>query len=840
MSAKWTLRLALSFGFIFILSVGAAIIALHVAADRQLKGEAVLARLRANVAQMSVIEYHWRINGGISPGLDSKAGEGTAEERLALLTTSLKQDSLQIQALTKDSAHGGGLIVSTDAYVRAVERLRSLYLEKNTVLAFAYDDHNVDNAYTSLNAKLDEAEVKLKAASVASRSLASVGTLFALIVQFAILAFATHRLSASREKGAALTAQRQTLQLSERRLGVLIGNVNAVVSVIDREGNFTYTSPQTERYFGFIPGRISDLLDLTNADGGAIVELLEKREGEIEVSLRVGEDWREFLLQSRSLFDDPAVQGQVLVWHDITLTKQAQKAIEEARDTAVHLSKLKSEFLANMSHEIRTPMNGVLGMVDLLLDTELSDIQSDYTETIRSCGTALMSLLNDILDFSKLESGRLILEEIAFDPAQVAEESADLVRAIASKKGLELIVAVDDVQWIYGDPMRLRQVILNLLSNAVKFTSEGEVLVRVQCTATEGSRTRVRFSVKDSGIGIPEEKLHDIFGAFVQVDGSTTRMFGGTGLGLSISRQIVGMMGGELRVTSKIGEGSEFYFEFEAQLTEADKRTPSSGALDGKRVLIVDDSETNLTVLSGLLGRWGCYVEQASDALQALERTNEASYDLIVLDNLMPDVDGIELAKRLQQKGITTPIVLLTSVGAPLDLNEMRSIGVRQCLSKPARRPDLLQALVQSLSEHPEEVQPSPVLQERSHTRVLVVEDNPVNQVVAKKLLSNLGCTVDVASGGGEALELLGQDVYDLVFMDCLMPDLDGYETTRLLRNSEEPWKRSIPIIALTASAMEGDRARCLACGMDDYVSKPVNRAALLKVLERWRLPSAA
>lgn len=838
LSSKTILRLTLTTGFIFVLLIGVAIVSLHVAADRQLRGEAVLARLRANVSQLSVIEYHWRVNGGFVSGLDSRAGEGSGEVRLTRLIDGIRQDALSVQQLT-GSGLKGGLIRITDAYIHSIERLRQLYLDKNTVQAFAYDDNNVDNAYTDLGRSLDAIAATLSRRSDAARSIATVGTLFALIIQFAILAYATKRLSNSREKGAALSAQQETLRLSERRLGVLIGNVDAVVSVIDRTGAFTYTSPQTEEIFGFVPSHIDEIAAFEKSTY-SVSSVLEREEGETLIQLQLKDGPRDFLLQTRSLFEDPAVKGQVLVWHDVTLKNQAQKAIEEARDSAVRLSKLKSEFLANMSHEIRTPMNGVLGMVDLLLDTELTEIQADYTETVRSCGIALMSLLNDILDFSKLESGRLILEELPLDPAQVVEESADLVRAIAAKKGLELIVAVDDVDWIQADPTRLRQIILNLLSNAVKFTDAGEVVVKVEFLERNEDRAKVRFSVKDSGIGIPEAKLKDVFGAFVQVDGSTTRVYGGTGLGLSISEQLVNVMGGQLKVTSEVGKGSEFSFEIDAPIARPERGLSDTAALRGKSVLIVDDSHTNRNVLADLLTRWGCQIQQASNVEETKKSLAAHKADLIILDNLMPELDGVSLARQLQADGERTPIILLTSVGTPMDLADLRNLGIRQCLSKPARRRDLYQAMIQSMHSPSDSIASNKVEVVGGSMRVLVVEDNIVNQTVARKLLASLGCAVDLASGGFEALEMLNQNIYEVIFMDCLMPDMDGYETTRRLRGSEEYWKRTIPIIALTASAMEGDRQKCLACGMDDYVSKPVTRASLEKALQKWRTESAA
>ncbi len=578
-------------------------------------------------------------------------------------------------------------------------------------------------------------------------------------------------------------------------------------------------------------------------------------EGEFVNKGRDGSRFWERAVISAMLDETGAITHFLAVKENITEKKKILAELAAARDIAEAATQAKSQFLATMSHEIRTPMNGVIGMTALLLDTELTEEQRSYAEIVNRSGENLLSLINDILDFSKIEAGRLDMEVIDFDLRTTLEDTTEMLTFRAHDAGLDLVCHIDPAVPVYlkGDPGRLRQIVTNLAGNAVKFTHEGEVVIGAALESDNGETVTIRFTVRDTGIGIPQSRLAAVFEPFTQADGSTTRKYGGTGLGLAICKQLSELMGGEIGIESEEGKGSTFWFTakfIKQPTTEMQNSAPLLHAdIKGTRVLVVDDSATNRKLLAVLLSHWDCDYELTSDGVTALQHLRAAvakdnPFRIALLDQEMPGMDGSELGRQIKADPQlqSTLLIMVTSLCQRGDAAALEKIGFTGYLAKPVRQSQLYGCIALALNRVRNPEVPDPLI--TRHTvaevtnrgiRILLAEDNLINQKVALSILAKLGYKADVVANGLEAVQALEAVNYDIVLMDCMMPEMDGFEATAMIRNPESKvLNHKVPIIAMTANAMQGDRENCLEAGMDDYLSKPVKKPEMAAMLEKW------
>jgi PAS domain S-box-containing protein len=640
-----------------------------------------------------------------------------------------------------------------------------------------------------------------------------------------------------------ITRQKRLEEQLERErafLANITDHMGEGVYAVDEQGRCTFLNREAERLLGW------EREELAGHDLNAVIHFGQRpllpeenyRSNDETFTRRDGSQF-DVALVTAPLMKEGQVIGSVGVFRDITEEKRSARQLQAALEAARAASEAKSHFLANMSHEIRTPMNGIIGMTELALDTDLSREQAEYLGIIRSSAESLLTIINDILDFSRIEAGELNLVSVEFDLREVVGETAKTLAYRAQEKGLELVVdvAADVPERLRGDPGRLRQVLINLLGNAVKFTERGSVVLRLSSEGSEQGRARLHFSVEDTGIGIPKDKQESIFASFAQADATITREYGGTGLGLAISNRLVELMGGRIGVESEPGVGSSFYFDAWFDLVrEARPRTPCAD-LAGRDALLVCAHAISRDVIGRQLGVCGLQVQAVASPAEALQQPAH-EWRVVMIDLGSVGEEGLQLARQLIDEGLPPGdfVLLTTANGLHEAIGQAGVMGIQTCLTKPVIESELQAALNGLVQQHRhvrggDRGQPAG---DAGGVRLLLVEDNPVNRKVALSLLEKQGYTVQHAGNGLEALEILQRENFDLVLMDVQMPVMDGYEATRRIRQREAREGGHLPIIAMTASAMQEDRDRCMQAGMDDYISKPFNKEELFRVIRAY------
>ncbi|TMH71889.1 MAG: response regulator [Betaproteobacteria bacterium] len=647
-------------------------------------------------------------------------------------------------------------------------------------------------------------------------------------------------------------------------LATIVEQSSEAIWTTDLDGSVTSWNSGAATMFGYPPaeaiGRPLTVSESTPQEEAARMRRLlagEKFSYDARATTRAGTPIDIQVAVAPLLDESNQCVGRIAVARDVTQHKRSEEALRLAREAAETASHAKSSFLARMSHEIRTPMNGVLGMTELLLETGLTGTQRKYAETVQRSGKNLLGIINDLLDFSKIEAGKLELEKVEMDLRRTIEDIVELLAERAHRKGLELACSIpgDLMTQVRGDPLRLGQILTNLLGNAIKFTEQGSVVIRVASVAQTAKNVTMRFEVADTGVGISQTALSRIFEEFSQVDGSTTRKHEGSGLGLAISKQLVEMMGGNIHVNSEFGVGSTFWFtislEKQPVQSQGDPHAKPLGLLTGVRALIVESSAVHRGILQGHMSNWEMSIRVAETPKQAIDLLAQAAarsvpFDIAVVDLGLPGMDALELARTIRARADIGKLRLVMLTRRHVDMRNAQDAGFNACLVKPVRQTMLYECLVNIMAGRPQEALAAPAVSKPATTaptsvrgNILLVEDNLINQQVALGILQIQGYSVTVVSDGREALEAHAQGDFDLILMDCHMPEMDGYEATREIRRRERLSSgKRIPIVALTANAMARDREECLNAGMDDHLSKPFNMLVLQEMLARWLAPT--
>jgi PAS domain S-box-containing protein len=686
------------------------------------------------------------------------------------------------------------------------------------------------------------------AVQINTLGIASMTIMTALVLGIAVLISFGYRHYA---------AQAQNLESTEERYRLLFERSLAGVIRMTVEGKTLDCNEACARIFGYASREellaspvVNRHLNPEDRQGFIAKLVAEKTVTNFEHCLRRKDGATIWVLSNTSMLAPKEGQPQMFegTLIDITERHRAEEVLREAKEAAEAANKAKSEFLANMSHEIRTPMNGIIGMTELALETKLTTEQREYLKMVKNSADSLLTVINDILDFSKIEAGKMELDRKTFNLRERLDETVGVLAILTSNKGLELICDIghDVPEMLVGDAMRLRQVVTNLLGNAIKFTDRGEVVLQVRVERKEGRDLSLHFSIRDTGVGVPLEKQKAIFEAFVQADSSSTRRHGGTGLGLAICSRLVGMMGGKIWLESQPGVGSTFHFTTNLEISDVlvpQAEHSNETSLEDIPVLIVDDNQTNRRILEATLLQWKMKPILAANgdaALTLLHQMREAGSPplLLLVDGQMPTMDGFTLAGKIKEdpRLPVATVMMLTSGGQPGDGARCRQLGISGYLTKPVRQAELREAILNVLDMTRQQeaalVTRHSLRETRRHLNVLLAEDNAINRELAVRLLSKRGHVVTVASNGKEALDMLEKQAFDVILMDVQMPEMDGFQATAAIRRKEKATGAHVPIIAMTAHAMMGDRERCLASGMDGYIAKPVQPEELIRVAE--------